>query len=309
MSAPGDLPEALAHRFGIAVAELVDRTAIAVVWRVELATGGTAGLKVFHHEGLSNEGPGLAWMRAMNGAGVVRLLDQEGPAVLMEWQAGPSLGDLTRKGEDKRAARELLSVAQCLHAGADRGAGLVLPSLESWFRALREVTFSPDCPADAAGNMLAARDIAARLLSEPQDVRSLHGDLHHDNIRDGARGWLAFDAKGVRGERAYELANAFRNPKGAEALVADPARIAYLADLWSEGFGVERSRLLDWAAAKCALSICWRAKGAVAADAEFGLLRRMLELSRDRGAGGGQRGGRCPPSRQASTPPGVFPEQ
>lgn len=280
MSAAGDLPGALARRFGIAAAEFVDRTAIAVVWQVELAAGGTAALKLFHSEGLSNEGPGLAWMRAMDGAGVVRLLDQEGPAVLMEWQAGPSLGDLTREGEDERAARELLSVAGKLHSGEDRGAGLELPALGDWFRALRELRFAAECPPEAARDMLAARDIAARLLADPRDVRSLHGDLHHDNIRDGARGWLAFDAKGVRGERAYELANAFRNPKGAEALVAEPARIAFLADLWSEGFGVERGRLLDWAAVKCALSICWRAKGAVAQDAEFGLLARLLEQDR-----------------------------
>ncbi|GGM03574.1 aminoglycoside/hydroxyurea antibiotic resistance kinase [Pseudooceanicola nanhaiensis] len=276
MSSAGELPEALARRFGIAAAGLVERTAIAVVWRVELAGGGVAGLKVFHEEGLANEGPGLAWMRARDGAGVVRLLDQQGRAVLMEWQEGPSLGDLVRRGEDARAARELLSVAQRLHQGADTGAGLSLPPLDAWFGALRDVTLAAACPPEAARDMLAARDIAERLLAAPREVRGLHGDLHHDNIRDGARGWLAFDAKGVRGERAYELANAFRNPKGAAALVADPARIAALADLWSEGFGVERTRLLDWAAAKCALSICWRAKGPVGADAEFGLLARLI---------------------------------
>ncbi|WP_368856269.1 aminoglycoside phosphotransferase family protein, partial [Klebsiella michiganensis] len=33
-------------------------------------------------------------------------------------------------------------------------------------------------------------EIAERLLSDPLDVRPLHGDIHHDNIIQSPRGWL-----------------------------------------------------------------------------------------------------------------------
>ncbi|WP_375691976.1 aminoglycoside phosphotransferase family protein [Pseudooceanicola sp. LIPI14-2-Ac024] len=274
-----DLPPEVARRFGVTRARPVDHTAIAAIWRVEVTGGGVAALKLFHHDGLSNEGPGLDWMRAQDGAGVVQIIATDGRAVLMEWQDGPSLGDVLRAGEAVEADAQLLSVARALHDGPDLAAGVELPDLSGWFSALRDLRTDPGCPPAAARDMGRARDLALALLADPREVRALHGDLHHDNIRQGRRGWLAFDAKGVRGERAYELANAFRNPKGAAGLVADPATIARRADLWSEGFGVDRRRMLEWAAAKCALSITWRAKGPVREDAEFALLARLLEAA------------------------------
>ena len=92
------------------------------------------------------------------------------------------------------------------------------------------------------------------------------------------RGFCAFDAKGVLGERAYELANAFRNPAGAAELLRDPARQRARAASWSAAFGVDRARLRYWAAVKCALSIAWRSGGRVGADAEFDLLSCLLAL-------------------------------
>ncbi|MBL4813394.1 MAG: hypothetical protein JKX69_13820, partial [Rhodobacteraceae bacterium] len=113
---------------------------------------------------------------------------------------------------------------------------------------------------------------AQNLLANQIDIRPLHGDLHHDNIRLGARGYCAFDAKGVLGERAYELANAFRNPKGAEKIVTAPERVVSLAQSWSQAFDVDQQRLLQWAMVKVALSISWRCNGKLKHDGEFALL-------------------------------------
>ncbi len=92
-----------------------------------------------------------------------------------------------------------------------------------------------------------ARTLAADLLAKQSDLRPLHGDFHHDNIKRGARGYLAFDAKGVIGDRAFELANAFRNPLGADVTVQNPRRINHIAQLWGQAFEVPSSRLLSWA--------------------------------------------------------------
>jgi streptomycin 6-kinase len=85
----------------------------------------------------------------------------------------------------------------------------------------------------------------------------LHGDLHHDNIRTGARGFLAFDAKGLIGDPAYDLANAFMNPIDAPNIVADSARMIRMANTLANAVQINAPRLLDWAIAHCALTVAW----------------------------------------------------
>ena len=53
---------------------------------------------------------------------------------------------------------------------------------------------------------------ASEPLAAQRDVVPLHGDIHHRNIRQSARGWLAFDANGLVGERAYDCANTLCYP-------------------------------------------------------------------------------------------------
>jgi len=268
----------LLESFGVSAPRFVDRTAIATVWQVARADGTPAALKAWHGGDLRNEGPGLDLMAAWDGAGAARIYGRQGGAVLMEWLGGPSLGDMTRAGDDETAARILADVANALQAARPQ-VPPGLPRLSDWFQALFALDFDPACPPQARRDLEACRAQAQALLATEGDVRPLHGDLHHDNVRRGARGYLAFDAKGLLGERAYELANAFRNPKGAEALLREPGRIQVRADIWSATFGVDRSRLLQWAAAKCALSIAWRAKGRLRGDRELDLMGLLAGLA------------------------------
>ena len=59
------------------------------------------------------------------------------------------------------------------------------------------------------------------------------------------------------GDPVYEVAVAFGNPRGASKLFADPERVARRADIFAERLGYNRKRILGYAAAHCALSICW----------------------------------------------------
>ena len=44
--------------------------------------------------------------------------------------------------------------------------------------------------------------VAQHLLAHPQEECVLHGDIQHHNIRlHPVRGWLAYDPKGLYGER------------------------------------------------------------------------------------------------------------
>lgn len=256
----------------------VEVTALATIWKVQLASGHPAALKIYHGSDMRNEGAGFDLMQRWDGRGAARLLARNENAAVMEWLDGPSIGDLTRAHEDEKATGLLVDVANRLHeVPIQAPAGL--PDLTDWFGGLFALEFHQTCPESARRTMTKAQRLADSLLATQHDVVPLHGDLHHDNVRLGARGYCAFDAKGVLGERTYELANAFRNPKGADDIVRNPLRIQALAKTWSDRFKVDRNRLLNWAAAKCALSIVWRAKGPLVEDRELELLSILLDCA------------------------------
>lgn len=267
----------LLARFSASAPKFIEETAAAIIWNVRLEDGRQAALK-YYPNGPGNEAQGIDYLASINGKGAAKLYDKTKEAILLEWLEGPSLGDLSRQGDDVRANAELLHVLQHLHK-ADGPRALSLPRLDDWFKALFEVEFHTECPCELRRTTTHAQSLARDLLSSQQDIAPLHGDLHHDNIRYSPRGWLAFDAKGVCGERGYELANAFRNPKGASELVHSPDRVRHLAETWATPLGLSKQRLLSWAAAKCALSIVWRSKGTLRDDAEGALLSLLLKLS------------------------------
>jgi len=263
--------------FSVSDPVFVEETAIAIVWKVRSADGSFAALKIYKKPDMGNERKGFAFLSALNGRGAAKVLSIKDEYALTEWLDGPSLGDIARGGDDVGPNRLLVAVANQIHADIIH-VDSKLPNLTDWFGALFTLQFAETCPQSARENILSAQVLARKALAEQRDIRPLHGDLHHDNIRASARGHCAFDAKGVLGERAYELANAFRNPKGADKTIRDPARINQLLDLWSHGFCVERRRLLIWATAKCALSIAWRSGPVLAQDPEFDLLATFLRL-------------------------------
>ena len=273
------LPAGILAQYALSNPQFVVKTPLAHVWKVKSSGGDWVALKVYHKPDMANERTGFAIMAALNGHGAAKVLATGSNFAITEWLDGPSLGDLARNGQDKDATRALGQLAAKLHQKplhiTDE-----LPTLPQWLHALDRLGFAPACPAEAQHNLQTCQKMAQYLLATETDIRPLHGDLHHDNIRLGPRGYAAFDAKGLLGERCFELANAFRNPKGAETLVRDPARIQGLVAEWSQSFDVPPARLLQWATVKCALSIAWRSGGVVSNDPEFDLLATLLAQTR-----------------------------
>lgn len=208
---------------------------------------------------MHDEAPGFDFLVARNGRGAAYLYGRAGPAALMEWLDGPLLGDLTRAGKDDEASKVLIDTANRLHQMPVTPIESLDP-LCNRFEALFDASFTTDCPAGTKATIRKAGDLATHLLSAQTNIRPLHGDLHHDNIKGSKRGYLAFDAKGVLGERTFELANAFRNPLGSEALSGQAETILKRAAIWSTGLDVPQNHLLSWAAAYSALSLSWTHK-------------------------------------------------
>ncbi len=198
----------------------------------------------------SDEGPGIAALGWFDGAGAVRVIAVDGDAVLMERAIGTrSLTTMAITGDDEGAIRIIAGVAAQLHAPRSTAAP-DLPDLGRRFRALFEAGADHSVLPRCAG-------VARGLISTSREIAILHGDLHHENVLDSTRGWLAIDPKGVAGERAYDVANLFLNPAGIGRLVLDPERAQQLAAIASEMLGLDRSRVLGFAFAHAGLSAAW----------------------------------------------------
>lgn len=268
------------RRFSLTSPVFTAETKIARVWKTTQADGSFAALKVYHADTMGNEGPGFAFLKALEGASAAKVYAHSANAAVIEWLDGPSLGDLVRSGQEQVAMTELAGVATRIQS-SDLSAASGLQRLDDWFSALFSLEFSAALPRQSREDVSQAQSLARRLLAAQGSPQALHGDLHHDNVRLGARGYCAFDAKGVVGDPAYELANAFRNPHGADDLIRDPAHIRACAICWGGAMGVAPRRMVEWAAAKTALSIAWRSGGVLADDRELELLAIQLGIIDD----------------------------
>lgn len=268
------------RRFKVDDPQLVAKTSIAQVFKVRFEGEMEAALKLYQRDDMGNERTGVGFMRALDGQGCVRIYDQTENAILMEWLEGPSLSDVARRGADHEAAETLLNVAGQLHARTHTNQ-MPLANLIDWFSPLFALKFSAQCPKPFVSSMRRAQNLAKHLLGDMKDLRPLHGDLHYGNVRRSARGYVAFDAKGILGDPGYELANAFRHPVDQADLVRNPARINKIATLWATGLDVPRQRLLQWACAKCALSIAWRSGPILSSETEDNLLDALLNCAAD----------------------------
>ena len=196
------------------------------------------------------------------GEGAAWVLAYDGEALLLERaERKTSLSDMARTGRDEEATRIICEVVARLHARKGEPLSHLIP-LAEWFRDLE--------PAAAKhGGILAvaARQVRA-LLSAPQDIVFLHGDIYHDNILDfGERGWLAVDPMRLMGERGFNYANLFCNPDFETATAPD--RFARRVALVAEAACLDRQRLLGWILAWAGLSAAWFLEDDMALDTEF----------------------------------------
>lgn len=247
-------PDTVLQQLGLSDPLHIVETTIANVWKVTRADGEPAALKIYKNRDPKGEDIGFRLTAALDGKGTAKTYAFADGIALLEWLDGPSLGDLSRSGQDNEATARLIKVADQIHTAPKN---LELTPLADNFDPLLTLQVSPTWPAITQQGILQGQHMAKQLLANQHDIRPLHGDLHHDNIKDSTRGYLAFDAKGLIGDRAYELANAFQNPVGSDALLTDRARARRLANTWAQHWETTPTRLLSWAAAHSALSMTW----------------------------------------------------
>lgn len=275
-----EVPAFPAH-WRVGAPALIAETAGCRIWRVRRDGGGTAVVKAMKPvPDAFDELRGAHYLRWRDGHGAVRLLGADADSMLLEDAGDLHLGAHLASHGDAAATEIAADVLSRLLSASPSPAPAALQPLCERFAAL----FARARADRGAGGHSIYGEAAAeaeRLLGEQRDVRPLHGDLHHDNIMHGARGWVAIDPKGVFGDSAYDAANLFYNPMDRDALCFDPARIAAMTETLAGRLGFDRRRLLAWAFAYGCLSAAWFAEDDAAEEErrELALARRIREVA------------------------------
>jgi streptomycin 6-kinase len=234
------------------------QTVTSHIYTVELA-GETVILKLLTEVG-EEERVGALALAYFDGLGAVRLLRADQGAHLLEYAEGQDLIPMVTT-DDKRATEIIADVLNQLHTlhAQPFPAGLV--PLRRWFQAL----FAQAENDEQAGIYSVYRRGAALaqfLLDNPLDEGVLHGDMHHGNVRyREGRGWLAFDPKGIYGERTYDAANVLCNPIELPEVVQNEKRLLRNANILAAKLEIERGRILQFLYAYAALSAAWFVQG------------------------------------------------
>ncbi|NJN15333.1 MAG: phosphotransferase [Oscillochloris sp.] len=200
----------------------------------------------------------IAALTLYGGNGAVKLLaaDGQGGALLLErLLPGTPLRDL---GDDDAATVIAADVMQRLRPAPPPLHSF--PSVTDWFNGLTRLRAEFDGGYGPFPAQMVARAEAlySELTASAADPIVLHGDLHHTNILRSERdGWLAIDPKGVIGEPAYEVGALLRNPLSLPEWPDLRRRLDRRADILCERLGLERRRVLGWAAAQMVLSAWW----------------------------------------------------
>jgi streptomycin 6-kinase len=203
----------------------------------------------------TDEQRGAVALRYFDGHGAVRLLRYDEGAQLMEYAAGDELVTVVERGEDENATRIIAQVIQQLHSVPQNIPHDGLFLLERWFEALFNKAAS-DRQAGIDSIYVRSASLAKRLLVDQREVRVLHGDIHHRNIRKTSRGWLTFDPKGLIGERTYDCANTLCNPVMPE-LVHNETRLLTNATILADTLAIDLSRVLAFTYAYACLNASW----------------------------------------------------
>ncbi|MBV2142802.1 3'-kinase [Falsochrobactrum sp. TDYN1] len=233
-----------------AFAPLAD-THSSLVWKVERKNhpGEAFVVKQLKPAGME-ELRGAHYLGWQNGHGSARLYGLEGTSMLLEYAGSYHLDEHLKSGRDAECLEIFGGVLAALHTPAPAPIPADLQPLDKHFSGLFAVTDKKPIYAEAAR-------LAKRLLAMPYKAVPLHGDIHHENIIRGPRGWLAIDPHGLVGDAAFDAANIFYNPLDRDDLCLDLQRAQRMAEHFAPVIGCPPAHILDHAFAYGCLSAAW----------------------------------------------------
>ena len=233
------------------------------VWRARTALGASVVVKQISKQAGDDAAHAVAWLKWRQGHGAIRLLDASGDLQLLEDAGDETLGALLVREGDLAAANHAAGALSVLHEPGPGGA--VLPSMRERFVSLTQME-NPHEPL-----LQEAKHRLEQLLVLPHEPQPLHGDIHHDNLLRGPRGWLAIDPHGVMGDQAYDAANLLYNPVERRDLRTNTVRAKTLADILGPAVRRPAGVVLAYAFCHACLSSVWHLEDGDLAESEASL--------------------------------------
>lgn len=255
---PPDLPVAWAITGAAPLAEGIGGQ----VWRARRLNGEPVVVKRVSPQAASGATYATAYLDWRQGQGAVRLLAVDGCWQMLEDAGDRTLTQVLDQEGDAAATLIAAEVLRVLHAPAThRTDGL--QTMKDRFAALTTA-------AQSEGGLFAEADAWLKTLAGGP-VQPLHGDLHHDNILFGARGWLGIDPHGLIGDPAYDAANLLYNPLERQDLRTDPERARRLAKVLAPAVQRPATAVLGYGFCHACLSAAWHLEDGDVAEAERSL--------------------------------------
>ena len=242
---------------------------------VRLENGEQAVVKQLTPIGMQEELRGAHYLDWHDGNGSVRLLAQQDNNLLLEYGGKRTLLDHLNEYGDGAATSIYVDVLSRLIAKPYEAA-----ENPHEFVPLREQYSSLFKKAKADANKglnslsVEVAPIADRLLSDHSHIQLLHGDIHHENILHGKRGWLVIDPKGLIGDPMYDTANMFYNPLDRDDLRQSESRIGMMAQTFSQAFNRDIRTILGFGMTHACLSASWHDE-----DGNYDELNRSLGVA------------------------------
>ncbi|AOF91678.1 aminoglycoside phosphotransferase family protein [Sinorhizobium sp. RAC02] len=237
-------------------AGLIADTPAGSVYEATLADGTRAIVKHLKPKVLEDSLRGADFLDWRDGVGCVRLLARSDDMLLMEHAGTTTLRDHLFSHGDADATRIAAAVLRDYHRPSDTPPPASLLTLPRYFSSLFDKA-ERDHREGVKGPYSEAAAIAEALIAGQRDIKPLHGDLHHENIVSGPRGWLIIDPAGLIGDPALDVANMFSNPLDRFDLTRDEERIAAMADIFAETLGRDVRTILRYGFAYGCLSAAW----------------------------------------------------
>ncbi|MBT0567094.1 aminoglycoside phosphotransferase family protein [Williamsia sp. CHRR-6] len=225
------------------------------------ADGVAGALKVTFDGDVESMHEGLALQR-WGGEGAVRLrrADPRRRALLLDWLAGPDLGDTW----DVQACEIVGGLYAGLHVPAVPQLASVASYVERWLDDLGVLGRDLPIPRRYVEQAIA---LGRNLIADPGGQVTVHGDLHYANVMADANGtWLAIDPKPMAGDPHYEPAPMLWNRMDE---LTGPLAVGSVRDGLRRRFhtlvdtgGLDHDRARDWVVVRTIINAGWTVQGA-----------------------------------------------